>query len=175
MQEYSEIQVGGHRVDSPRGVALVDDADVEEVRKYRWAFRNGYALRYTGPRGKCRAVYLHRFLLGLVPGDDIRVDHINGNKLDNRRANLRVCTDAQNQQNLHHCGPHRGASWHAKRGRWRARAMLDQKEHWLGYYDTEEEAAAIAAAFRREHMPFSRDARPDLSSIANNCVLEGSA
>lgn len=157
---YSTIQVGGPRA-KRRGVALVDAADVDAMNAYHWHINsNGYAARNI-PRGEGKRglILLHRQLLGLVPGDGIEVDHIHGNKLDNRRENLRLCTDAQNQQNLHHCGPRRGATWHPRAKRWMAQVGLEYKNHYLGYYDTEEEAAEVAAAFRRQHMPYSRDAR----------------
>jgi hypothetical protein len=155
---YIEVQIGGARA-KRRGVALVDVDDAEQVGAYSWFMDGkGYAMRCT-PRGEGKRlfVYLHREILGLVPGDGIQADHINGDKLDNRRVNLRVCTAAENQQNLYRCGPHRGATWGGKH--WQARVMLDGKRHFLGCYATQAEAAAVAAAFRRSHMPFSSDAR----------------
>jgi hypothetical protein len=153
-----EIQVGGPRAKN-RGVALVDAADAEVVGAYRWYMAtNGYAMRTTRAASKHRTVYLHRFLLGLTPDDPRSVDHTNGNKLDNRRPNLRVCTHAQNQQNLHD-RPYRGACWDAHNKRWKAYAQVGGKNNHLGHYATREEAVAVAAAFRRQHMPFSRDAR----------------
>jgi hypothetical protein len=157
--DYCEIQVGGHRANSPRFVALVDAADAEAVGAYRWSMSDqGYAVRYTGPRGKQLVVRMHRELLGLMPGDGVYVDHVSGDKLDNRRVNLRVCTHAENQQNRHDL-PHRGASRHAQCNRWVAQATLAGKHHYLGLFATRAEAAEVAAAFRREHMPFSTDAR----------------
>jgi hypothetical protein len=159
---YTTIQVGGPRA-KRRGVALVDHADAEAVSAYSWSMhRQGYARRYTlRGEGKRRQVYMHREILGLGLGDP-DVDHINGNALDNRQENLRTCTNAQNHQNRRE-RPHRGASWHARDERWVAQAEvgteMGRKNHWLGYYDTQEEAAAVAAAFRRQHMPYSRDAR----------------
>lgn len=120
---------------------------------------NGYAVRYVRVGGKRLVVLMHRFLLDLVPGDGIQADHIHGNRLDNRRQNLRIATNAQNHQNLHWCGPHRGTVWGARRNCWLARVTLDGKTHHLGQFATREEAAAIAAAFRHKHMPYSADAR----------------
>jgi hypothetical protein len=153
---HCEVQVGGHIGNSQRFVALVDVADAEMVGAYRWHMVWGYAVRKVYVGDKQLGVRMNRELLGLVPGDP-DVDHINGNKLDNRRGNLRVCTNAQNHQNRHR--PGRGATWDARRNRWRARVMLAGKQHNLGYFATREEAADAAAAFRREHMPFSSDAR----------------
>lgn len=157
-KDYSTIQVGGPRT-KRRGVALVDRADAEAVGVYPWCMSRGYAVRGAQIGGKRRLVLMHRFLLGLSPGDGVQVDHINGNKLDNRRANLRVCTNAENHQNLHHCGFYRGVSWHARKKRWQAYAYLARKKRHLGYYASKEEAAVVASAFRHQHMPYSRDAR----------------
>jgi hypothetical protein len=158
--DYIEVQVGGARANCRRrGVALVDVADAEAVGAYAWSMNGGgYAVRTTQVGGKCLAVLMHRFLLGLVPGDGVHVDHVNGDKLDNRRANLRLCTPAQNQQNLHN-RPYRGAAWHGKTNRWSAQVYLTGRKHHLGHFASQAEAAEVAAAFRREHMPFSRDAR----------------
>jgi hypothetical protein len=123
--------------------------------------KDGYARRNAQVEGKKTTVLMHREILGLVPGDGLQVDHINGNRLDNCRENLRICTHAQNHQN-YHTRLYRGVAWCAARNRWQAQAKLDGKNHWLGYFATEEEAAAVAAAWRRQHMPYSSDAREAL-------------
>jgi hypothetical protein len=153
MLDSVEIQVGGHIGNSQQFVALVDAADAEMVGAYLWSMSKGYAQRNDRSGGRHLIVRMHRFLLDLGC-DDPDVDHINGDKLDNRRENLRVCTIAQNNQNRHD-RPYRGAHWHVRRNRWQANVRLDRKDHYLGLFDTREEAAAVASAFRREHMPFS--------------------
>lgn len=159
---YCEIQVGGPRA-KRRGIALVDVADAEAISVYTWHMTSkGYAARTEEVGGKRQQVRMHRQLLGLMLGDPRQTDHVNGNKLDNRRENLRICTDAQNRQNLYQCGLTRGTYWNPWYNCWGARVMLAGKRHYLGYFDTREEAAAIASAFRREHMPFSADAREGL-------------
>ena len=145
--------------------AIVDDADFASVSAHRWypPGPKGYAVRHVRlPGGVRRAVYLHRELLGLVPGDGLQGDHRNGNRLDNRRSNLRVTDSHGNNSNLH--GPmqtvgrtsiYRGVCWHKRARRWTAQAQLRGCKHWLGYFDDEQEAAAVASAFRRQHMPTS--------------------
>lgn len=133
--------------------ALVDDDDETSVLAYRWRLSpQGYAVR----GGRARP--MHRDVCGLVPGDGLEVDHRNHDRLDNRRENLRVVTRAQNAQNRQRgygTSSLRGASFDRKRGRWLAAHTLNQKFHYLGHFDTESEAGAAAAAFRREYMPFS--------------------
>jgi hypothetical protein len=83
-------------------------------------------------------------------------------RLDNRRANLRLCTPQGNSENR---GPTRssrsgvrGVSWHAGVGKWQATVWLRGRSYYLGIFDSVEEAGAVAAAFRAEHMPFSEEA-----------------
>lgn len=128
--------------------AIVDAEREDWVNQWRWSLDSaGYAHRST--------VRLHRELLGLKRGDGLKTDHRNRNKLDNRMTNLRVATTALNSQNRGGWGAskHRGVCWH--RGRWVAQATVNYKHHHLGRFASEDEAAAVAAAFRREHMPFA--------------------
>jgi hypothetical protein len=76
--------------------ALVDDEDYEELNKYNWYYSyQGYAVRTNHRLNKC--IYMHRIIMN--PLDYKQVDHINHNKLDNRKENLRICDRFQNLQN----------------------------------------------------------------------------
>lgn len=139
--------------------ALIDGAD-SKLLEHRW-FRSGRG--YVMARIDGELVYLHRTILGLKKGDRRVSDHINGDPLDNRRVNLRACTQAENLQNFHGgLGRHSqtlGVSFRKDRGRWRAYGRRDGQFVHLGYFDTEDEAAEVAEAFRAKHMPFSQEAR----------------
>lgn len=81
-------------------LALVDDADYAELSQHKWFVDHyGYAVR-NFPRSLCktRDIRMHRVILNAPDG--MTVDHINGNRLDNRRCNLRLATDAQNKCNV---------------------------------------------------------------------------
>lgn len=103
---------------------------------------------------------LHRMLLR--PPADMVVDHINGDRLDNRRANLRVCTQTENLANgkPHRDGKskYRGVCFRKREGTWRAQISLGgQKSKYLGQYPTEEEAAmAYDHAARERYGDFAR-------------------
>jgi hypothetical protein len=72
-------------------VALVDDADHDRLARFHWTqLPAGYVVRYVRHRGGRRVHYLHREVMGLTHGDLLHVEHVNGDKLDNRRASLRV-------------------------------------------------------------------------------------
>lgn len=127
-------------------LALVDEADYKAISRLSWHhLHHRYAQANTkGPRGTTRTVLMHRLVAGLTNGDGLQVDHINGNGLDNRRANLRVCSAAQNQGNRRRAGGSsslKGVCWDGRRGRWRAQITVNRRNVHLGYFDSEDEAA----------------------------------
>jgi tellurite resistance-related uncharacterized protein len=136
--------------------AWVDDADAELVEAYRWyCSHNGYAMSTARGRSTLR---MHRLVMGIERGDCRQVDHINRDKMDNRRGNLRLVTPAQNCQNVPAHGgtsQHRGVHWNTRHGGWVALVVLNGRHHYLGLHDDELEAARVASDFRREHMPYS--------------------
>lgn len=141
------------------GYALVDDCDAYLAER-RWRTNaRGYAIRREGSSSQ----FMHRVIMGLERGNPLTVDHINRDKLDNRRANLRIVTLAQNQQNVASqrgsMSRYRGVSWDSERQRWIAAVWVDGHCHRLGRFADEDEAGAVAAAFRAEHMPFSSEAQ----------------
>lgn len=85
--------------------ALVDDEDFERLNQWKWFTHkdgdNFYAYRNSlTVNGKRTCIIMHREILGLAKGDTkILVDHINLIGTDNRRENLRTCTNAENLQN----------------------------------------------------------------------------
>jgi hypothetical protein len=145
--------------------AIVDPEDGPEVAALNWTMDgNGRAYRWKklGPGSRNGInVMMHREILGLVHGDGKEVDHINCKPLDNRRGNLRLVTHPQNLQNRNPAGQSngragvRGVSWDSWTGKWRAVVTCNGKTHHLGRYASKEAAAAVASAFRREHLPYS--------------------
>jgi len=113
--------------------------------KYSWCL-DGYVQRLIlNNEGNPRRILLHREVCPAAPG--LEVDHINRNKLDNRRENLRECTRSQNSMNKGKMvsekrqfkSKYKGVC--RNKGLWRARIYKDAKQISLGYFDTEEEAA----------------------------------
>ncbi|MCR4341996.1 MAG: HNH endonuclease [Gemmatimonadaceae bacterium] len=144
---------------SVRAYALVDIEDFEALSAYHWSCdRNGYARRFEGPRKGRRCISMHRQILDLTLGDGLEGDHINGERLDNRRANLRVVTHAQNGQNIRRApgrSGHRNVHWHAGLGLWRVRFNCAGVYISGGCFKRLEDAVAAAATLRRELMPFA--------------------
>lgn len=139
-----------------RGVALIVDEDAPLVAGRRWCLHRVRGTDYARSTDK---LYLHRLLLGLERGDRRTVDHINGNGLDNRRSNLRVCTHAENQQNRHRqagrTSRYRGVSWWSTRRKWTVRVKVQGVVYHGGHYDDEDEAGRAAAALRARLMPYA--------------------
>lgn len=140
---------------APDSVAHVDPQDYPRLAIHRWRLDGGgYAQRHDRTtRG--RSVSMHREVLG-PDCEGLEVDHINRNKLDNRRANLRTATRRENQQNVAAIGGtsrYRGVV--RRGGRWIAVVQLDGKQNYLGTFDSERAAALAANDFRAEHMPFA--------------------
>jgi len=130
-------------------VALVDDEDLEWLSQWKWHAHQGggtfYAARHT-PRdpktGEQSTVYMHRVVLDAELGT--QVDHINANGLDNQRANLRLCSNAQNHMNQrkrYGTSQWKGVSWQKQHAKWRADIKLNGKKIHLGYSNDEADAA----------------------------------
>lgn len=106
------------------------------------------------------ARYAHRLAWLYVHGvwPDGQIDHINGDKLDNRIANLRVLTNAENKQNQRRAYANNrtgrlGVSYDSRNGKWRARIMLDGRSKSLGYFPTPDAASAAYEAAKMELHP----------------------
>lgn len=113
----------------------------------------GY-VQITDPSDGTRPMLLHRWLLGLRSHDGRIGDHRNGDKLDNRRSNLRVVSPSESSANVSASGPsgYRGV-YRARSGRWIARGKRDGRNVQLGTFDTIEQAACVATDWRRANLP----------------------
>lgn len=149
---------------SVRAYALVDEDCYDALARYRWHFARGYAQRLSLvsedglPR---RRIAMHRQVLGLPAGDRRHVDHINRDRLDNRRENLRFSNAAENRQNQSARGAaskFRGVIWDKGTSKWIARVQLNGRPHHVGRFRSELAAALEAEALRQRLMPL---AQPD--------------
>jgi len=133
------------------GVVLVDDADFTELAGYSWVVtQKGYVARSAG---KGNTVLMHRHLLGLPKGDPRIGDHRNGNKLDHRRANLRVVTPSESSANVAGRAKSGYRGVYPCKGRWQARAKRDGCMVNLGTFDSPEEAYEVSHAWRIDNLP----------------------
>jgi hypothetical protein len=131
--------------------AIIDAADWPIADGLKWCLWGQYAARSeVRPDGTRGPVYLHRLVAKAAP--EFQVDHINRNKLDNRRANLRPCTPQQNMQNKSLVSAKSGFKGVTPdRGKWKAYIEVGGRHINLGRYDTPEEAAYARDAASKAH------------------------
>ena len=123
---------------------IIDTEDIQKIINYTWCLSgNGYAVSWVDGR----MIYLHRFLSSTPEG--MNTDHINTERLDNRKSNLRYATNAENSHNIVST---RGSSkykgvcflktkkWPLKKP-WLSYITCNKKKKYLGYFATQEEAA----------------------------------
>ncbi|MCA7083411.1 HNH endonuclease [Cupriavidus sp. DB3] len=141
---------------------IVSDEDYAALSRHKWHLDiDGYA-RSNVPSDVRRQtqIHMHRVIAGLARGDRRYVDHINGNKLDNRRENLRICSGAENGWNVRlskrNSSGYKGVSFEKRSGKWQVRIRQKGKQIFLGYYEFPEEAAhAYNKAAVRLHGEFA--------------------
>jgi hypothetical protein len=143
-------------------VAIVDVGDFDWLNQYKWCAhwnplgRSFYAMR-SEHRGESRvAIYMHRQILGLEPGDSRTGDHIEvGDTLNNRRINLRIATHSENCRNRKtrqdNISGYKGVCFHRLTGKWQANVMIEGKWKSLGRFITAEAANVARISAAKEH------------------------
>lgn len=126
-------------------VTLVDDGDYDWLTQWTWYCNyQGYATRtYRNNKGKQVRVAMHRVIMDTPVG--LETDHIDFDRLNNQKHNLRIATHSENQRNkrrrVDNKSGYIGVSLDKKYGTWRAQAMKDGKQISVGSYKTAKEAA----------------------------------
>jgi len=130
--------------------ALVDDENFEWLNQYKWHAHHNqghwYALHSVRNNGKKTEIKMHRLIMGLNSEDKQKIDHIDGNGLNNQQNNIRFCTQMQNCQNQNlrknTSSKYKGVSWFNRDKKWRAYIQVNKEYIHLGYFDDELNAAA---------------------------------
>lgn len=130
------------RIDNLDVVSMVDDEDYDYLVQFSWSLDSkGYAKHLFLPEFKNRK--MHRLIMDAPSG--VQVDHINGNKLDNRRSNLRLCNNSQNQMNKglqsNNTSGYKGVTWRKDVNKWRAQIFFGGKNFVLGNFENKKDAA----------------------------------
>ncbi len=130
-------------------VALVDEEDVESLAAYSWRLHSqGYAVRSLS---KTRTLAMHREIMGVGRSDTPRVDFINGNRLDNRRSNLRLADHSLARHNSAVTWAQSGVRGVYRRGqRWVASTVYRGCRYEAGTFATVPEAAVAVNALREQ-------------------------
>lgn len=134
MAQMKKIRLGRKEL-----YTLVDDSDYEILSQYKWFRLGSYVARMEA--GKW--ILMHRQIMQ-APADK-HIDHRNGDPLDNRRFNLRICTLAENLRNrtkmVGASSIYKGVSWFKPSKSWRARISVDDSTKIIGYFKNERHAA----------------------------------
>lgn len=158
-----EIELCGYKV-------LIDDDDYEKIIGHNWKIaKTNYIkdkkiyFRYNEHdiNNKTICIYLHRFILGLTLHDGIITDHINGDTLDNRKSNLRKCSEKQNSMNKkkykNNKTGYKGVCYDKSRNKYKAQIQLDKKCLYLGRFINPQDAySAYCDASKKYHGEYGR-------------------
>jgi hypothetical protein len=121
--------------------AIVDDEDYEELSKHKWfanrdhKYDRWYATRSVWDKNthKCKSSQMHRVIMKTPVG--MHTDHINHDGLDNRKCNLRICSNSQNQCNrldVRGTSKYKGVHWSTGNRRWIAQIVNNGKKEYIG-------------------------------------------
>lgn len=124
--------------------ALIDIEDVDKVKKYKWSeMGSGYATATYYKNGVKTGMLLHRLIMGL--DNEIDYDHIDGNRKDCRKSNLRPANKKENSRNrlkpnINSSG-FTGVSWNKSKDMWKSYIQVNYKQKHLGYFYNIKDAA----------------------------------
>lgn len=126
-----------------------DLEDYDKIKEYCWHINSkGYVVANINNT----KILLHRFVTNAP--DDVMVDHIHHNKKDNRKSELRLVNNSQNQMNTKtrkHSSPYTGISWHQKQKKWIAQIGINNTLKYLGIFSDIENAIYIRKQAEKEY------------------------
>jgi hypothetical protein len=142
---------------------LISACDLERVLSFKWhkMGRNSKSehiyFSHKTPRPEHKDILLHRFITGCPDGKI--VDHKNGNTLDNRRSNLRICTKTENnrnrRKNKNNTSGYKGVFWDDYHKKWSVSIKNKGRRVYLGLFDDPQKAyEAYVAASQKYHGEF---------------------
>lgn len=134
-KDYAEIVLKDRHLNEV-GRAIIDIDDIPLCERYKWHIKRSRKTSYAVAKDSTgKTIFLHRLVLNYNGPDD--VDHKDLNGLNNRKRNLKICSHSENLINQ---GQDRRGIYMVKSGRYRATITKDYHTHYLGTFDTKEEA-----------------------------------
>lgn len=123
--------------------ATIDAEDADKVRGSKWRLdikrKTSEATHYAAT-GRSPKIMLHRAVMGAKLGEI--VDHVDGDGLNNRKENLRICNISENTANWHRLrSKYRGVYYHKATKKWAAEIYQQRKKYYIGLFGTPEDAA----------------------------------
>lgn len=163
---FDEEQNLGFVKTSKDSIACVSDIDFYILENQNnWVEDEKQGLFYTDYTTDKKTVILHCLIMGNPP-EGMMIDHISGNRLDNRRCNLRIATSSQNASNsksrIGSTSKFKGVSFDSSRNKWISSIQINGKTNHIGRFNSEEECAkAYDLASYKHYGEFSRLNFPD--------------
>lgn len=130
---------------SQNKIAIIDDEDYVRVSSLKWFAHKRTNKFYAETARNEKHMHLHRFILG-INDRSIIIDHIDGDSLNNKKSNLRICTVSQNSFNKKPYSNSpikgiKGVSFIKRINKWRAQIQANKKKIYIGVYNTHIDAA----------------------------------
>lgn len=152
----------------------IDLKDVKLVKRYKWNLT---------PQNYCRnashEIALHNLIMGDYDTKNFVIDHINRDRLDNRRSNLRVVDYSMNGFNKgkqsNNTSGHVGVSWEKRRNKWEAHIKINKKKKFLGYFDDIDDAIKARRKAEIEYYGEIRDSKYDINTVYKTQLNEEGA
>lgn len=124
--------------------AVIDDDMFDVLSKHKWCVNNGYAVRGIVPGGRIQEK-MHRIIMNAPK--NLEVDHIDGDRLNNQRSNLRLCIHSRNVMNCgiykNNTSGYKGVSWNKQIEKWIAHIRINKKRIHLGVFVDKKKAVEI--------------------------------
>ena len=141
-------------------VTVVDDEDYERVAQYKWTLLRRGIIESAYRQSNFQSHHLHRMIMRLEYGDERMIDHINGNGLDNRKSNLRICNKQQNGRNRgknkNNKSGYKGVFWNTQAGKWQTQIGIPKQLYLGRFIDKKDAALAYNKAALKHHGEFAR-------------------
>lgn len=158
MSDYITIPLSktGKNAGKYEAIVSIEDAG---LANYNWSFYRNHKTIYVNRRQSKKGILLHRVIMERILGRALltkeQVDHINHNGLDNRRSNLRLATQNQNQHNStaykNNTSGYKGVTWHKQHRKWYAQIVVNNKHIYLGLFTDPKDAHAAYCEAAKKH------------------------
>ena len=133
-------------------VALVDDSDYLHLSQFNWYFNKGYAIRVTSRKSGHKIIKMHREIMDALR-NSIPVDHIDRNKLNNQKSNLRFTTVSENIINsglyCNNTSGYKGIFWHKNKKKWQVFYQRNNKIIYVGLFSKKYDAIKARQSFEK--------------------------
>ena len=163
--DYAEIIIYDKN-NEERCRSKIDLEDVDLVNKHKWSYAAGYCYNHKNK------IHLHNLILNRIPNKNTTVDHINRDRMDNRKSNLRIVDYSLNGFNKgkqsNNTSGHVVVSWDKKRQKWETHIKINKKKRFLGYFDNIEDAVKTRHEAEIKYYGELRNSKYDVNTIYKN-------